>query len=50
MAEYIARLKALGFKSHEALRICESFHKYFDLKHLNDFIEELESEHFVADV
>ena len=50
MKEYISRLKALGYKSHEALRICECFIAYVDLKHLNDFVSNLEAEHYVADV
>lgn len=50
MAEYIVRLKKLGFKSHEIARIYFCFKKYFDLKHLNDFVTDLEEENYVADV
>lgn len=50
MAEYIERLKKLGFKNHEIARIYQCFLMYFDLKHLNDFVSDLESENYVADV
>lgn len=50
MNECFVRLMALGFKTHDALHICEDFKRYFDLKHLNDFITGLESEGYVAEV
>lgn len=48
--EYLTRLKAMGFKTNDAAHICEAFHRYFDLKHLNDYIEDLEREGYVAKV
>ena len=50
MKDYIARMKKLGFKTLDAVHIYEAFKRYFDLKHLNDFVTELEEEQYVANV
>lgn len=48
--KYVERLKRLGFKPHEAVRISQDMLKYFDEMHLDALIDSLEAEGYVAKV
>lgn len=48
--EYLNRLKKLGYKPHEAVRIIEHFHKYFSKEYLELLITSMENENYVANV
>ena len=46
--DYLNRLRKLGFKPHEAVRIIEDFHKYFNEEYLELLITSMETENYVA--
>ena len=47
MNDYILRLYRLGIPMHEALRIYEDFKRYYNEDALEEYISDMERDHYV---